>query len=52
MFQREQEIFIQLLRLLPRLLQEPATLDQRIGQLGVTRPDFLAVDDQLIDIDE
>ena len=52
MFEGEEEIFVQLLCFLARLFEQASPLHKRIVQLGITWRDFLAVDDQLEDIDE
>src|SRR6476620_440239 len=52
MFQGAKEFFVQILCLLPRLLEQPASLDQRIIQLRIAGGNFLAIEEQLVNIDE
>src|SRR5436190_16988585 len=52
MFEREEEIFIELLRFLARLFEETLTLHAWVIQLGITGRNFLAVDDQFVNVHE
>ena len=51
MLESEEEIFVEFLRLFTRLFEQALPLHEGIVQLGVAGRDFLAVDDQLENVD-
>src|ERR1051325_243544 len=50
--EREQKVFVDLLCFFAGLLEQTLTLHERIIELGITRRDLHAIDDQFEDVDE